>query len=84
LSDLSTQNIVVVVLQLLIPVVIPGARITIQQRRSLNQLLSIFAPFTLECVVRLTERRLLEFEELAESIDREVAFDVFLFVYDTR
>ena len=99
-ADLSTKQIVVIVLQLAIGEVIPPAmipvsgllrrkfdqgdlraRITIQQRRSLYELPAVLAPLTLERLVRLAERVLVEQEEFPERVQREVSLDVFLLVH---
>ena len=60
------------------------ASVSVQQRRSFDELLPIFATLALECLVRLAERVLLELKQLPESVQREVSLNVLLLVHDRR
>lgn len=58
------------------------ARIAVQQRRCLDDLPPVLAPFALERLVRLAERLLVEKEQLAERVQREVPLCIFFLVHD--
>ena len=60
------------------------ASVSVQQRRSFDELLPILATLALECLVRLAERVLLELKQLPESVQREVSLNVLLLVHDRR
>ena len=60
------------------------ASVSVQQRRSFDELLPIFATLALECLVRLAERVLLELKQLPESVQREVSLNVLFLVHDRR
>lgn len=60
------------------------ASVSVQQRRSFDELLPIFATLALECLVRLAERVLLELKQLSESVQREVSLNVLFLVHDRR
>ena len=59
---------------------VPSTSITVQQRWGLDGLSPVLATLALESVVGLTERVLVELEELSESVKREVALCVFFLV----
>jgi hypothetical protein len=56
------------------------ARITVKQSGCLCQLFAILTPLTLESVMSVAECFFIECEQLAQGIQRKVAFRVFLFI----
>ena len=73
-----------VVLQLRVRKVVPGACVSIQQCRRLDGLFSVLASFTFKCVVSFTKSVLVELKELPESVYRKVSFGILFFVDDRR
>lgn len=58
------------------------ARVSVQESRGLDELPPVSAPFALERLVRLTQRVLVEQEQLPERIEREVPLGVLFLVDD--
>lgn len=59
------------------------AGISIQQRRSFDELLAVSAAFTFERVVCIANRLVIELEQLSQIVPREVTLRVFSSVDDT-
>ncbi len=60
------------------------ASISIQQRLRLDELLPISASLALKRVMRVANRFLIEFEQLAEIVDGEVTLGILSVVDNTR
>jgi hypothetical protein len=60
------------------------ASISIEQCWGLGYLFSVLASFTLERLVRLTLRILVEQEQLPQIVQREMAFGIFFFIHHCR
>jgi len=81
-SNFCPQQIIVVVLQFRVCKMVPGTRISVQQRRGFDSLSPILASLAFKSIVGFAKRVLVELKELPESINREVPLGVFSLVDD--
>lgn len=82
MQDLSTEQVVVQLIEVCTAIVIPRAGIFIQHCRCFGDLLAILASLALERVVRFAFCILLVLEQLTQIVDREMPFLVCGFVHN--
>jgi len=83
-TDLSPQQIIMIILEFSICKVIPGASVAVQHGRRFEDLLPILAALAFKCFMGFAESTLVEEEQFPQGVDRKVSLDVFFFIHNCR
>lgn len=82
-TQLCPEQVIVEFTQVFIRVVVPRARVTVQQCRSFDELPTVLASLALERVVSVAYGLFVELEQLTKRVNGEVALSVLGVIDDT-